>query len=68
MMEQSRKNGSLNIPEDAMLVFINGDSEYAEELETNLNSDLENGKTSRSVEVIALFAIKRTIKNNKNTA
>ncbi len=61
-MEQSRKNIQNTDVEgiaSPMLVVINGDTTSAKKLENNLNQDVKDGRSKRSVQVVGRLAIKK---------
>ena len=61
-MEQSRKhiqNTDVEGVASPMLVVINGDTNSAKILENNLNQDVKDGRSKRSVQVVGRLALKK---------
>jgi hypothetical protein len=61
-MEQSKKhiqNTDVEGVASPMLVVINGDTNSAKILENNLNQDVKDGRSKRSVQVVGRLALKK---------
>ncbi len=61
-MEQSKKhiqNTDAKGVASPMLVVINGDTNSAKILENNLNQDVKDGRSKRSVQVVGRLALKK---------
>ncbi len=71
-MEQSKKhiqNTDVEGVASPMLVVINGDTNSAKILENNLNQDVKDGRSKRSVQVVGRLALKKNVHSKiKNSA